>query len=108
MHDQEQNEVGKTKISMDKSEVYAAPMKLSEKMVDEVNDARKILETMESSKLFTSPTFVKDFKSRKDKISNKLRPAPVVFSCDSTKFGDTSPSSLCYSIINHKRLCQKL
>ena len=80
---------------MDKSEVYALPMKLSEKMVDEVNDARKILETMVCPKLFTSPTFVKDFKSRKDKISYELRPSPVVFSCDSTKLGETSPSSLC-------------
>ena len=42
---------------MDKSEVYAAPMKLSEKMMDKVSDARKILETLESPKLVTSPMF---------------------------------------------------
>ena len=67
-------------------------------MLDEVEHAIPILESMRSPKIFSSSEFVNAFKSRKDKIPSELRPSTVVYSCSSTIVSDVGTSSLCYGI----------
>ena len=74
-------------------------------MLDEVEHAIPILESMRSPKIFSSSEFVNAFKSRKDKIPPELRPSTVVYSCSSTIVSDVGPSSLCYRISHWNSSC---
>ena len=82
------DEIGQPSISIQHEKI----------MLDEVEHAIPILESMRSPKIFSSSEFVNAFKSRKDKIPSELRPSTVVYSCSSTIVSDVGTSSLCYGI----------